>query len=69
MIYSISIAIVSISVVFCSNQIDNNISGTAAPGWEFVQELLLENLLQQQDLGASIAVYHEGYPVVNLRGG
>jgi CubicO group peptidase (beta-lactamase class C family) len=69
MIYLISVVIVSLSVVFCSNQIGNNISGTTAPGWEFVQELLPENLVQQQDLGASIAVYHEGYPVVNLRGG
>jgi CubicO group peptidase (beta-lactamase class C family) len=69
MIYSICVLIVSLSVVFCSDSIDNNISGTIAPGWEFVRELFLENLVQQQDLGAAVAVYHEGYPVVNLKSG
>jgi CubicO group peptidase (beta-lactamase class C family) len=69
MIYSIWVVIVSLSVVFCYNSIDNNICGTTAPGWEFVRELFMENFVEEQDLGAAVAVYHEGYPVVNLKGG
>jgi hypothetical protein len=69
MVYSIWILIVSLSIVFCSRSTDYNISGTTAHGWEFIRDLLLENLLQQQDLGAAIAVYHQGHSVVNLKGG
>jgi len=70
MVYSIEILTVFLSIVFCyEDPIDYNISGTTAHGWEFVQDLFLENFVQQQDLGAAIAVYHQGHPVVNLTGG
>jgi CubicO group peptidase (beta-lactamase class C family) len=69
MVYSIWIMIVSLSIVFCYHPTDYNISGTTAHGWEFVRDLFLENFLQQHDLGAAIAVYHQGNPVVNLTGG
>jgi CubicO group peptidase (beta-lactamase class C family) len=69
MVYSLWILIVSLSIVFCYHSIDYNISGTTAHGWEFVRDLFLENFLQQYDLGAAIAVYHQGHLVVNLTGG
>jgi CubicO group peptidase (beta-lactamase class C family) len=69
MIYSIWILIVSLSIVFCYRPTDYNITGTTAHGWEFVRDLFRDNFLQQQDLGAAIAVYHQGHSVVNLKGG
>ncbi|CAF1459091.1 unnamed protein product [Adineta steineri] len=69
MIYSISILIVSFTVIFCNDFTDYNIVGTTAHGWEFVRDLFLENFIKEKDLGASIAVYYQGNPVVDLIGG
>ncbi|CAF4318203.1 unnamed protein product [Rotaria sp. Silwood2] len=57
------------STVFCYNESDHNIHGTTAYGWEFVRDLFRENFIQQQELGAAIAVYHHGHLVVDLKGG
>jgi len=54
------------SIVFCEN---NNLIGNVAPGWEFVRDLFNENFVNEDDLGAAIAVYHQGRPVVDLIGG
>jgi CubicO group peptidase (beta-lactamase class C family) len=69
MFYSIWIAIVSLSIVFCNDPTNYNIAGTTADGWDFVRDLFLDNFLQEDDLGGSIAVYHQGQSVVNLTGG
>ena len=70
MIYSIWISFAFVSSVFCKNDyIDYNIAGRTTPGWEFVRDLFLENFVLKHDLGASVAVYHQGQPVVKLTGG
>jgi CubicO group peptidase (beta-lactamase class C family) len=56
-------------MVFCYNPADYNIYGTTAHGWEFVQDLFMENFVEQHDLGAAIAIYHQDRLVVNLKGG
>ena len=48
---------------------DGNLGGTTAEGWQFVRRLFRQNFLEQRDLGASIAVYHQGQLVVDLWGG
>ncbi|CAF3682773.1 unnamed protein product [Rotaria sp. Silwood1] len=69
MVYSIWISIVFLSIVFCDDFIDYNVSGTTAHQWEFVRDLFLKNFVEEEDLGATIAIYHQGDLVVNLRGG
>ncbi|UJR24816.1 hypothetical protein I4U23_006191 [Adineta vaga] len=46
-----------------------NIDGTTNNGWEFVHDLFKENFIKQRDLGASLAIYHQGEVVVDLWGG
>ena len=46
-----------------------NIDGTTASGWEFVRDLFEDNFAEQRDLGASVAIYHQGKLVVDLWGG
>lgn len=48
---------------------DFNIQGSTAEGWSYVRDLFKENFLKQRDLGASLAIYHHGELVVDLRGG
>lgn len=69
--YSIWILFLFISIVSCKNTdlIDYNISGKIASGWEFVRDLFLENFINEDDLGAAIAIYYQGHPVVQLTGG
>ncbi|CAF1444215.1 unnamed protein product [Adineta ricciae] len=58
-------------VITCisGNNHELNIDGTTANGWEFVRELFQKNFVDERDLGASLAVYHQGNLVVDLRGG
>ena len=70
MLYSAWIVTVSLGIVVCYHPADDySIYGTTAPGWEFVRDLFLENFQQQLDLGAAVAVYHHGQPVVDLKAG
>ncbi|CAM4818424.1 unnamed protein product [Rotaria magnacalcarata] len=48
---------------------DFNIHGTTSQGWEFVRDLFKDNFVQERDLGASMAIYYQGQPVVDLWGG
>ena len=52
-----------------ANACRGDIGGTTAEGWEFVRPLFKENFDEGRDLGASIAVYHQGRLVVDLWGG
>jgi CubicO group peptidase (beta-lactamase class C family) len=45
------------------------IHGTVAPEFEPVREVFAENFAHRDELGAAVAVYHRGEPVVNLWGG
>ncbi|CAF1184368.1 unnamed protein product [Adineta steineri] len=56
-------------VVSSSEIIDYNIRGTIEPGWEFIYDLFQSNFVENRDLGASVAVYHQGKLVVDLSGG
>ncbi|CAF4146222.1 unnamed protein product [Rotaria sp. Silwood2] len=58
-----------ISRIFAFNHNNLNVYGKTDPGWEFVRHLFIENFIQGRDLGASMAVYYEGMPVVDLWGG
>ena len=59
-----------LNLAICSPIDDNyNIDGTIANGWEFVRPLFKENFVEQRDLGASIAIYHQGKLVVDISGG
>ncbi|CAF1550726.1 unnamed protein product, partial [Didymodactylos carnosus] len=49
--------------------VDVNIYGTTADGWEYIRDFLRQNLVEQRDLGTSVAIYHEGKLVVDLWGG
>ncbi|CAF0830240.1 unnamed protein product [Rotaria sp. Silwood1] len=69
MVYSTWFLLCFLSTAFCYNESDHNIHGTNAYGWEFVRDLFRENFVQQQELGAAVAVYHHGRPVVDLKGG
>lgn len=71
MMYSRWIWLTLISIVFCKNNdsVDYNISGKIAPGWEFVRDLFRENFRNEDDLGAAVAIYYQGQPVVDLTGG
>ncbi|CAF4492785.1 unnamed protein product [Rotaria sp. Silwood2] len=48
---------------------DYNIDGMVVNEWEFVRDSFKENFVEQRDLGASIAIYHQGKLVVDLWGG
>ncbi|CAF2538944.1 unnamed protein product [Rotaria sp. Silwood2] len=48
---------------------DYNIDGIVVNEWEFVRDSFKENFVEQRDLGASIAIYHQGKLVVDLWGG
>jgi CubicO group peptidase (beta-lactamase class C family) len=58
-----------ISTVICFNDVDYNIRGTTATGWEPVRDLFKQNFAQGLDTGASVAIYHQGQLVVDLSGG
>ncbi|CAF2763788.1 unnamed protein product [Rotaria sp. Silwood2] len=66
---SISIWYFLIFTVICYKNIDYNIRGTTVNGWESINDLFRQNFVQERDLGASIAVYHQGKLVVDLWGG
>ncbi|CAF3509216.1 unnamed protein product [Rotaria sp. Silwood1] len=63
--------ILLISAICSSNHGDDdyNIDGIVVNEWEFVRDLFKENFVEQRDLGASIAIYHQGRLVVDLWGG
>ncbi|CAF3181674.1 unnamed protein product [Rotaria sp. Silwood2] len=58
-----------ISTAVCSHCSDFNIRGITDKRWEILRDLFCDNFLQERDLGASIAVYHQGKLVVDLSGG
>ncbi len=43
--------------------------GEVAAGWESVRDAMVHNLAHTEEVGASVAVYHRGRPVVHLWGG
>ncbi len=43
--------------------------GTVAPGFERVQEAFERNFIERGELGAAVAVYHQGEKIVDLWGG
>ncbi|WP_254534711.1 serine hydrolase domain-containing protein [Halomarina litorea] len=45
------------------------VHGTVAPGFEPVREVFAGNFAERDELGAALAVYHYGDPVVDLWGG
>ncbi|CAF1445555.1 unnamed protein product [Rotaria sordida] len=66
---SISISYFLISTVIYFKNIDYNIRGTTVNGWESIYDLFRQTFVQEKDLSASIAVYHQGKLVVDLWGG
>ncbi|CAF1373742.1 unnamed protein product [Rotaria sp. Silwood1] len=46
-----------------------NVDGTVQTGWEPIRDLFQKTFQDNRDLGASLAVYHQGELVVNLWGG
>jgi CubicO group peptidase (beta-lactamase class C family) len=48
---------------------NTEIHGQTAPGWDAVADVLRANIDSGEDIGASVAVYHRGVPVVDLAGG
>jgi CubicO group peptidase (beta-lactamase class C family) len=63
------ISVFLFSGIICCNPVDYNVCGTTANGWGFVRDLFIKNFEQERDLGASMAIYHQGKLVVNLWGG
>lgn len=53
----------------CYNITDYNIHGTIIPGWDLIRDLFRDNFVQDQDLGASVAVYYQGKLALDLWGG
>src|SRR5262245_58676793 len=45
------------------------VDGTVAAGWEPVRDAFERNLAGGREVGAAVAVYHRGRPVVDLAGG
>lgn len=45
------------------------IEGEVAPGWEAVREAFATNFSESAEVGAAVAVYHHGRPVIDLSGG
>ena len=62
---SIYILVLLLLVGVCQGEI----GGTTAEGWQFIRRLFQENFDEERDLGASVAVYHQGRLVVDLWGG
>ena len=48
---------------------DAAISGVVAPGWEPVRDAFVANFTERAEVGASVCVYRDGVPVVDLWGG
>jgi hypothetical protein len=67
--YSICIVIFLIPSTICYTAVDYNIRETITPKWEFVHDLFKDNFVHDRDLGASIAIYHQGKLVLELWGG
>lgn len=67
----ISIAAVSLIIRFTidSADADCNVGGTVQKGWESLRYLFQKNFEENRDLGASLAIYHQGRLIVNLWGG
>lgn len=61
--------IFSLSSISCCIAHRHPVDGTTARGWEFVRDLFSANFEQGEDLGASVAIYHQGQLVVDLKGG
>lgn len=66
---SIQIYVLLLCTLYVSSHKHHPIAGTTRPGWEFVREMLHEHFASERDLGASLAIYHHGQPVVDLSGG
>jgi hypothetical protein len=66
LIYSTWTCIFLISIVCSLSQNHYRIGETPVNGWEFVRDLFKENFDEERDLGASIAIYHQGKLVVDL---
>jgi CubicO group peptidase (beta-lactamase class C family) len=45
------------------------VGGTVAPGWERVRDAFAANFIERGEVGASVCVYRDGVPVVDLWGG
>ena len=58
-----------VSTVICFKNVDHDIRGTTAAGWESVRDLFKQNFAKGLDTGASLAIYYEGQSVVDLSGG
>ncbi|CAF1932613.1 unnamed protein product [Rotaria magnacalcarata] len=58
-----------IPAVFCSHCSDFNIQGITAHRWEVIRDIFCDNFIQERDVGASVAIYHQGELVVDLWGG
>lgn len=67
--YFICIFFYLVSSTICYSTGGYNIHGTITSGWEFILDLFRDNFVHDRDLGASIAVYHQGKLVVELCGG
>ncbi len=58
-----------IPIIVSSNNVEVNIHGTTATGWEFIRDLFKDNFVEERDLGGSVAIYYQGKLVVDLWGG
>ncbi|UJR34412.1 hypothetical protein I4U23_021819 [Adineta vaga] len=67
--YCVYIFFFLVSSVICYKTVDYNIHGTITTGWEFIWNLFRNNFVEDLDLGASIAVYHQGKLAFELYGG
>ncbi|MDQ1468100.1 MAG: hypothetical protein QOH10_2515, partial [Actinomycetota bacterium] len=45
------------------------LAGRVSPGWEPVRDAFAENFTERGEVGASVCVYRDGVPVVDLWGG
>jgi CubicO group peptidase (beta-lactamase class C family) len=48
---------------------EGSLGGTVAPGWEPVRDAFVANFTDRGEVGASVCVYRDGTPVVDLWGG
>ncbi|CAF1562417.1 unnamed protein product [Rotaria magnacalcarata] len=69
MLSSVCILLCIASSVISDETTDYNIHGTITPGWNFVLDLFKDNFIHDRDLGASVAVYHQGRLAFELWGG
>ncbi|CAF4905101.1 unnamed protein product, partial [Rotaria sp. Silwood2] len=67
--YSIVVWFLLILKTVSIENVDYNIYGITADGWEFVRDFFKENFAELLDFGASVAIYHQGKLVVDLCGG